>query len=123
MGYGKHGIDVKKLSIAGKGCPPGDSLFIISGLGPIAVSGPLVGAIVRGFEGGIYFKGLHALREGLCSIGIPKDSLLRYESALKNGMCLAFARGRVDEIAAVKSVFASSQAIEIAVHNGDNKWI
>ena len=110
------GFDIKKLSIVGKGYKPCSSLFIIPGLGPIAVGGPLVGAIVRGFGGGIYFRGLKALREGLCRIGIPNDSLFRYKTALKNGLCLVFAQGGVDEIAKVKRVFASSKAIEITVH-------
>ena len=112
----KYGFDIKKVSIAGKGYQPCSSLFIISGLGPIAVGGPLVGAIVRGFGGDTYFRGLNALREGLCSVGIPKESLFRYETALKNGMCLVFVQGWVNEIAEVKSVFASSKAIEITVH-------
>ena len=112
----KCGFDIKKLSIAGKGCQPCSSLFIIPGLGPIAVEGPLVEAIVRGLNGGIYFRGLNALREGLCSIDIPKESLLRYETALKDGMCLVFVRGGVDENAELISVFASSKAVEITVH-------
>ena len=111
-----YGFDIKKLSIAGKGYEPCSSLFIIPGLGPIAVGGPLSGAIVRGFGKGVYFKGLNALREGLCSIGIPKDSLFRYETALKKGMCLVFAQGPVDKMAEVKRVFALSKAIEITVH-------
>ena len=111
-----YGFDIKKLSIAGKGYEPCSSLFIIPGLGPIAVGGPLSGAIVRGFGKGVYFKGINALREGQCSIGIPKDSLFRYETALKNGLCLVFVQCGVDEIDAVKSVLTSSKAIEIAVH-------
>jgi len=112
----KYGFDIKKLSMAGKRYYPCSSLFMISGLGPIGVSSPLVGAIVRGFGGGIYLRGLNALREGLCSIGIPKESVFRYESALKNGFCLVCARGPVDKMAEVKRVLASSKAIEIAVH-------
>ncbi|MEA3341782.1 MAG: general stress protein [Chloroflexota bacterium] len=113
----KCGFDIKKISIAGKGYQPCSSLFIIPGFGPIAVGGPLAGAIVKGFGGGLYSWGLKALREGLCSIGIPKESLFRYETALKNGMCLVLVRGGVDEISGVKNMFfASSKAIEIAVH-------
>ncbi|MGD8714869.1 MAG: hypothetical protein PVG70_10030 [Desulfobacterales bacterium] len=112
----KCGVEIKKLSVAGKGYHPCSSLFMIPGLGPIAVSGPLVAAILREFEGEIYFKGLNALRGGLCSIGIPEHSLFKYENALKNGMCLVFARGGANEINEMKSVFASSKAIEIAMH-------
>lgn len=113
----KHGIDINKLSIAGKGYHSCSSLFIITGFGPIGISGPLAAAIVRGFGGGIHFKGLNALREGLCSIGVPKDSLFRYETALKNGICLVCTRAPVDKIAEVKRVFTLSKAIEITVHD------
>jgi len=112
----KYGFDIKKLSIAGKAYQPCASLFMIPGLGPIAVSGPLVAAIVRSFKQGAYKRSLDALREGLYNIGIPKESVFQYESALKNGMCLVFARSGVDEIAEMKSVFVSSKAIEITVH-------
>jgi hypothetical protein len=112
----KCGVNIKKLSIAGKGYKPCSSLFIIPGLGPIAVGGPLVGAIAKGFGGDVYFKGLIALREGLFRIGISKESLFRYETALKKGMCLVFFQGGVDEIGEVISVLASSRASEITVH-------
>jgi hypothetical protein len=112
----KYGFDIKKLSIAGKGYHPCSSLFMISGLGPIGVSGPLVAAIVRTFEQGVCIRSLGALHEGLYSIGIPKGSVFQYESALKNSFCLVCARGPVDKMAEVKRVFALSKAIEIMVH-------
>jgi hypothetical protein len=112
----KYGFDIKNVSIAGKKYRPCSSLFIIPDLGPIAVGGPLVGALVKGLGGASYFRGLNALREGLRGIGIPRDSLFRYETALKKGMCLVFVQDGVDKIAEVKSVFASSKAIKIAVH-------
>ena len=113
----KYGVDIKKLSIAGKGYHPGSSLFIISGLGPIAVSGPLVAAIVRAFGQGGYIRSLGALKEGLYNIGIPKEEVFQYESALKNGLFLVCARGSVDKMAGVKRVFALSKAIKITVHS------
>ncbi|MBC8393013.1 MAG: hypothetical protein H8E17_10670 [Deltaproteobacteria bacterium] len=112
----KDGFDIKKLSIAGKGYHSCPSLFMISGLGPISVSGPLVAAIVRAFGRGVNIRSLRALHEGLYNIGIPKERVFQYESALKNGFCLVCARGPVDKIAEVKHVFDLSKAIEITVH-------
>ncbi len=112
----KYGFDIRKLSIVGKGYHPCTSLFMISGLGPIAVSGPLVAAIVRAFGQGVYIRSLGALHEGLYKIGIPKERVFEYESALKNGFCLVCARGPVDKMAEVKRVFALSKAVEIVVH-------
>jgi hypothetical protein len=112
----KYGFDIKKLSIAGKGHHPCSSLFMISGLGPITVSGPLVAAIVRAFGQGVFIRSLGALHEGLYNIGIPKESAFQYESALKNGFCLVCARGPIDKMAEVERVFSLSKAIEITVH-------
>ena len=112
----KYGFDIKKLSFIGKGYHPCSSLFMISGLGPIAVSGPLVAAIVKAFSQRVCVRSLSALHEGLYKIGIPKDSASHYETALKNGFCLLCARGPVDKMVEVRRVFALSKAIEITVH-------
>src|SRR5580692_9506050 len=61
----------------------GAAFFVIPGLGPILVAGPLVAWIVGALEGAVVVGGLSALGAGLYSIGIPKDSILRYEVALK----------------------------------------
>jgi len=114
--FKKYGVDLKKLSIAAKGFHPCSSLFMISGLGPIAVSGPLVAAIVRAFGQGVCIRSLSALHEGLYNIGIPKENVFQYESALKNGFCLVCVRGPVDKMAEVERVFALSRATEITVH-------
>jgi hypothetical protein len=112
----KHGIDIKKLSIAGKGYHRCSSLFMISGLGPIAVSGPLVSAIVRALGWGTSIGSLGALHEGFYNIGIPKESVLQCVSTLKNGLCLVCARGPADKMAEVKRVFVLSKAIKIKVY-------
>jgi hypothetical protein len=39
--------------------------------------------IAGALEGAVVLGGLSALGAGLCSIGIPKDSALQYEAALK----------------------------------------
>jgi hypothetical protein len=113
----KYGFDIAKLSIARKGFHPCSSLFIISGLGPVSVSGPLVAAIVRALGQRAYIGSLGALTEGLYNIGIPKESVFQYESALKNGLFLVCAQGPVEKMAELKSVFGLSKAIAITVHD------
>jgi hypothetical protein len=112
----RYGFDIKRLSFAGKGYHPCSSLFMISDLGPIAVSGPLVAAIVKAFSQRVCVRSLIALHEGLYKIGIPKESTFEYETALKNGLCLVCARGTVDKMTEVRRVIALSKAIEITVH-------
>jgi hypothetical protein len=89
---------------------------MIPSLGPVSVSGPLVAAIVRAFGQGVYSRSLGALHEGLYNIGIPKESVFQYESALKNGLCLICAQGPVEKMVELKRVFALSKAIAITVH-------
>ena len=45
------------------------------------VAGPLVSWIVGALEGGVLVGGLDALGAGLYSLGIPKDSILKYNGA------------------------------------------
>jgi uncharacterized membrane protein len=49
----------------------GSAFFLIPGIGPLVVAGPLVSAIVGGVEGAVIVGGLSALGAGLYSIGIP----------------------------------------------------
>src|SRR5271154_3976621 len=74
----------------------GSGLFLIPGLGPILVAGPLVAWIVAGLEGAAVVGGVGALGAGLASIGIPKDSVLKYEVALKTDKYLLVVHGTED---------------------------
>jgi uncharacterized membrane protein len=56
----------------------GAGLFLIPGLGPILVAGPLVA--------------------GLVSIGIPRNSVLKYEVALKTDKYLLVVHGTEDAV-------------------------
>src|ERR1700734_1691130 len=56
----------------------GAAFFVIPGIGPILVAGPLVAWIVAALEGAAVVGGLSAIGAGLVSIGIPKDSVLQY---------------------------------------------
>jgi len=96
----------------------GAAFFVVPGLGPIAVAGPLVAAVVGGLEGAVVVGGLSAIGAGLYSIGIPKDSVLQYEAALKAGKFLLIAHGSKDEIERAKSVLAVQKPEAVEVHAG-----
>jgi uncharacterized membrane protein len=92
------------------------AFFIIPGLGPILVAGPLVAWIVGALEGAVVVGGLSALGAGLYSIGIPKDSVVKYEAALKSDKFLLLAHGTADEVAKARDILQTTQATEVAVH-------
>src|SRR5580658_9355430 len=60
----------------------GSAFFWVPAIGPVLVGGPLVAWIVAGLEDAILVGGLSALGAGLFSIGIPKDSIVTYETAI-----------------------------------------
>jgi hypothetical protein len=75
----------------------GSAFFLVPGVGPLLVAGPLVGWIVGGLEGAVVVGGLSAIGAGLYGLGIPKDSVLRYETALKTGKFILIAHGSAGE--------------------------
>ena len=82
----------------------GSAFFLIPGLGPLIVAGPLVAWIVGALEGAVVVGGLSAVGAGLYSLGIPKDSILRYETALKTDKFVLIAHGSLDEITRAKEI-------------------
>jgi hypothetical protein len=82
----------------------GSGLFWIPGIGPILAAGPVVSWLVGALEGAVVVGGLSALGAGLYGIGIPKDSVLRYETALKNDKFLVIVHGSLDETTRAKEI-------------------
>jgi predicted alpha/beta-hydrolase family hydrolase len=95
----------------------GSAFFMIPGIGPVVMGGPIVSAIVGGLEGAITIGGLSALGAGLYSIGIPKDSVIKYETAIKSDKYLVIAHGTADEVAKAKEIMDPLNKVEIAVHH------
>ena len=82
------------------------------------VFGPIVGWIVAALEGAAVVGGLSALGAGLYSAGIPKDSVVKYETAIKSDKFLVIAHGTLDEVAKAKSILETTGAAQIAAHQG-----
>ena len=98
----------------------GAAFFVIPGIGPIAVAGPVVSAIVGGLQGAVVVGGLSALAAGLIGIGIPKDSVVKYETALKADKFLLIVHGSADEVARAKDVLhATGGHDEMDLHEAE----
>jgi hypothetical protein len=95
----------------------GSGLFLIPGLGPILVAGPLVAWIIAGLEGAAVVGGVSALGAGLASIGIPKDSVLKYEVALKTDKFLLVVHGTEEAVANAKNIIAGTEHSSYTVHD------
>jgi hypothetical protein len=95
----------------------GSAFFFIPGLGPILIAGPLVAGVVGALEGAVVVGGLSALGAGLYSIGIPRNSVLDYETALRSDQYLLLIHGTAEEVARGKEVLQSeSAAMRTDVH-------
>src|ERR1700683_2113118 len=80
----------------------GSAFFFIPGIGPVLAAGPVVAWIVAGLEGAVEVGALGALGAGLFSIGIPKNSIVKYETALKTDQFVLIAHGTDAEVAKAK---------------------
>jgi hypothetical protein len=95
----------------------GAAFFVIPGIGPVLTAGPLVTWIVGALEGAIVVGGLSAIGAGLYSIGIPKDSVLKYETAIKGDKFLLLAHGTADEVTRAKDIIQTTHPAEIGLHD------
>jgi uncharacterized membrane protein len=92
----------------------GAGFFWIPGLGQVLAAGPVVAWIVGGLEGAVVVGGLSALGAGLYSMGIPKDSILQYETAVKSGRYVLIAHGTDIETAHARNIInrANPEALQ-----------
>ena len=122
VGYYNAGDRMKYLGKVGAfwggfwGLLFGSGLFLIPGVGPILVAGPLVAWIIAGLEGAAVVGGVSAIGAGLVSIGIPKDSVLNYEVALKTDKFLLIVHGTEDAVSNAKNIIAGTEHSSYAVH-------
>jgi hypothetical protein len=94
----------------------GSAFFLIPGLGPMFVAGPLVGWIVGGLEGALVVGGLSALGACLLSVGIPKDSILQYEAALQTGKFVLIVHGTAGESTRAREIINRTDPESLTEH-------
>ena len=96
----------------------GSALFFIPGVGHIVALGPVGGMIVGALENAVIVGGLSALGAGLFSIGIPKDSVIKYETAVKADKFLVLVHGTEDDVRKAKEILDTTNAQEVSMHQG-----
>lgn len=94
----------------------GSAFFWIPAIGPVLVGGPLVAWIVAALEDAVVIGGLSAIGAGLYSIGIPRDSIVSYEAALKAGEYLVVAHGTSGETAKARKILSGLHPTDVADH-------
>jgi len=86
----------------------GSAFMILPVFGTLVVLGPLASTIVGGVEGAIAGGGVSALAAVLMSIGVPKDSIVRYETALRAQKYLLVVHGSAADVALAQEILRKS---------------
>jgi hypothetical protein len=92
-------------------------LFItVPVVGHVVILGYLAAVVVAGVENAIVVGGLSALGAALYGMGIPKDSVIQYENALKADGFLVMVHGGDTEIARARTVLGTTGASRVDLH-------
>ena len=94
----------------------GGGVFFIPAIGPLVVMGPLVGWIVAALEGAAVGGAAGVVAAALTTIGIPEDSVVKYEVEVKAGKFLVLARGSADVIEHARALLGTTRASQVATH-------
>jgi len=94
----------------------GSAFFLIPGIGPVFLAGPLVAAIAGGLEGAVVVAGVSALGAAMVGLGVPKDSAIAYETKLAAGKFVLIVHGTTDELAQAKTVLQLTSEEEVVEH-------
>ena len=96
----------------------GGLFLTIPVVGHVVVLGYLATIAITGIENAVVVGGLSALGAALYSAGVPKDSVIQYETALKADSFLVMAHGTAEEVARAKTILGTANPSSLEVHAG-----
>jgi len=85
-------------------------------VGPVVVLGYFASIVIGAIENAVVVGGISALVAALYSIGVPKDSVIQYETLLKADNFMVMAHGPVADIARAKSILGTLNPTHLEVH-------
>jgi hypothetical protein len=91
----------------------GAAFFWLPGIGALGVAGPFVHILVSALEGAAVVGGVGALGGALASMGIPKDSILKYERQIKADNYLLIVHGTADEQRRAREILRTAEDSEV----------
>jgi len=80
----------------------------------VAMAGPVAAALVGALEGAVVVGGLSALGAALIQLGVPKDQVIKYETALKVDKYILMVHGSSEDAAKARAVLAGVKMLESA---------
>jgi hypothetical protein len=96
----------------------GGLFLTIPVVGHVIVLGYLAAAAASAVEGAVVVGGLTAIGAALFSVGIPKDSVVRYETAVKADSFLVLAHGSAAEMAKAQDLLRASGPLSVDAYDG-----
>ena len=89
-------------------------------LGHVIVLGYLAATMISAVEGAVVVGGLSSLSAALYSIGIPKNSVVQYETDVKADGFLVMAHGTAAETARAQTILDTANPSRLAVHSAEH---
>ena len=94
----------------------GGMMMTVPLIGSVVVLGHLAAMVFAAVEGAVVTGGLSALGAAIFSIGIPENSVIEYEAALKTDAFLIVAHGPVEEMARAKATLKALEPARLDLH-------
>ncbi len=95
----------------------GGAVLTIPIVGHVIVLGSLAATIVAAMEGAVVVGGMGGLAAALYGLGIPRDSIIDYETAIKADGFLVMAHGAAEEVARAKKILQDGNLSALTVHS------
>ncbi|MEJ0069351.1 MAG: general stress protein [Pseudomonadota bacterium] len=94
----------------------GGLFMTIPVVGHVVVLGYLAATAISALESAVVVGGMSALGAALYGIGVPKDSVVQYEAAVKADGFLVMAHGTPEEMARAKSILGTDNPSRLDTH-------
>ena len=96
------------------------AFFFIPGIGPV-LTGGMIGSLLMGTlegaaVGAALGGGTTALAAALSGLGVPKDTVIRYEAALKANKFLLIASGTAADVERAREILSGAATGQVQVH-------
>jgi hypothetical protein len=90
------------------------AVFLLPGLGVIAMAGPVTAAVIAALEGVVTDGGVSALGAALCAFGAPHREVAKYETAVKEDKYVLVIHGDAADTRNARSVLTEILELETA---------
>lgn len=94
----------------------GGLILTIPIVGHVIVLGYLAAAAISAAEGAVVGGGLSAIGAAIASIGIPKNSVMQYETVIKADDFLVMAHGSQGEVERARGILATMHPKQLEMH-------